>query len=118
MVSKEGGTLETPLRNEDKEEQPPICELLDILGAKWSILVISGLSNGPRRFKQLLRELKIVKTQSLTDALRHLEKNGIVRREVFPTVPVTVEYSLTDKGRDFRTVLDEMDRWVLKWRGK
>ena len=90
--------------------------MLDILGAKWSILVISGLSNGPRRFKELQRELTIVRTQSLTDALRHLEKNGIVRREVYPTVPVTVEYSLTEKGEDFRTVLAEMDRWVLKWK--
>lgn len=97
-------------------EQPPICELLDILGSKWAILVISGLSNGPRRFKQLLRELAVVRTQSLTDALRHLEQNGLVRREVYPTVPVTVEYSLTEKGEDFRSVLAEMDRWVLKWR--
>lgn len=98
------------------DELPPVCEALDILGAKWSILVISGLADGPKRFKQLLRDLAVVRTQSLTDALRHLEKNGIVRREVFPTVPVTVEYSLTEKGDDFRNVLDELDRWVLKWK--
>mgnify|MGYP002404297329 CR=1 FL=1 len=110
--------LENDLLENGIEDQPPICEALDILGAKWSILVLAGLSNGPLRFKQLLREVKVVKTQSLTDALRHLEKNGLVRREVFPTVPVTVEYSLTDKGHDFRNVLEEIDKWVLKWRGK
>lgn len=94
---------------------PHICPAMRILGAKWAILIIAGLSDGPKRFKQLHRELAIVKTQSLTDALRHLEQNGIVRRQVFPTVPVTVEYSLTAKGTDFQTALREMDNWAARW---
>ncbi|MBE1444453.1 MULTISPECIES: winged helix-turn-helix transcriptional regulator [unclassified Paenibacillus] len=92
-----------------------ICEVLRILGAKWAFLVIAELYKGPRRFKQLQRDIAIVKTQSLTDTLRHLEQTGVVRREVFPTVPVTVEYSLTEKGIDFQTALKEMDKWVMKW---
>jgi DNA-binding HxlR family transcriptional regulator len=99
-----------------ESSQPLICEGLQLLGAKWSILVISELSKGPKRFKQLLRDVAIVKTQSLTDTLRHLEKAGVVRRTVFPTVPVTVEYALTEKGEDFRTVLDEMEKWTLRWK--
>jgi DNA-binding HxlR family transcriptional regulator len=59
--------------------------------------------------------LTIIKTQSLTDTLRHLEQSGLVRREVFPTVPVSVEYSLTEKGSDFQAALKEMDKWVQKW---
>ncbi|AFH59444.1 winged helix-turn-helix transcriptional regulator [Paenibacillus caseinilyticus] len=93
-----------------------ICDVLQILGAKWAFLVIDELQKGSQRFKQLQRSVAVVKTQSLTDTLRHLEQTGIVRREVFPTVPVTVEYSLTEKGQDFHGVLKEMDRWALKWR--
>jgi DNA-binding HxlR family transcriptional regulator len=92
-----------------------ICQVLQILGAKWSFLVIAELSKGPQRFKQLQRNTVVIKTQSLTDTLRHLEHNGIVRRQVFPTVPVSVEYSLTEKGMDFQTALKEMDKWVVKW---
>jgi DNA-binding HxlR family transcriptional regulator len=105
------------LNEEAKGSQgfPHICSVLQILGAKWAFLIIAELSKGPKRFKQLHRDLVIVKTQSLTDALRHLEQNGIVRRQVFPTVPVTVEYSLTDKGMDFKTALKEMEKWAMRW---
>ncbi|MCJ8012283.1 helix-turn-helix transcriptional regulator [Paenibacillus sp. KQZ6P-2] len=92
-----------------------ICEVLQILGAKWAFLVLEELLNGPQRFKQLQRKISIVKTQSLTDTLRHLENNGLVLREVFPTVPISVEYSLTEKGKDFQSSLKEMEKWVQKW---
>jgi len=92
-----------------------ICEVLQILGAKWAFVVPDELLNGPRRFNQLRGNVSIINTQSLTDTLRHLEKNGFVLRQVFPTVPVTVEYSLTEKGSDFQTALKEMDKWVQKW---
>ncbi|WP_276355649.1 winged helix-turn-helix transcriptional regulator [Cohnella caldifontis] len=95
-----------------------ICEVLEILGAKWAFVVIAELAKGPRRFNQLRRNVTVVKTQSLTDTLRHLEKTGIVRREVFPTVPVTVEYSLTVRGEDFLSVLTEMSAWVVRWRSR
>jgi DNA-binding HxlR family transcriptional regulator len=94
---------------------PHICNALIVLGSKWAFLVIAELSNGPLRFKQLQRNAKVIKTQSLTDTLRLLENTGIVRREVFPTVPVTVEYSLTQSGIDFQDVLKEMDKWAVKW---
>lgn len=99
----------------DNGELSNICSVLQILGAKWSFLVIAELSKGPRRFQQLHRDLAVVRTQSLTDALRHLEKNGIVHREVFPTVPVSVEYSLTPKGLDFQSSLKEMEKWADRW---
>lgn len=97
------------------KEQSNICEVLQILGAKWSFVVLDELLNGPQRFNQLRKNVSIINTQSLTDTLRHLEQNGLVRRQVFPTVPVTVEYSLTEKGSDFQTALNEMDKWVQKW---
>ena len=92
-----------------------ICEVIQILGAKWTLLVLEELRNGPQRFNQLQRNVSIIKTQSLTDTLRHLESFGLVHREIYPTVPVSVEYSLTEKGIDFLLVLKEMGKWVQKW---
>ncbi|MFE0555792.1 winged helix-turn-helix transcriptional regulator [Paenibacillus sp. NPDC058910] len=103
---------------EDFQETPAfnhICSVLQILGAKWAFLVIAQLAQGAKRFNQLHRDAAIIKTQSLTDVLRHLEGNGIVRREVFPTVPISVEYSLTEKGLDFLDSLKEMEKWAEKW---
>ncbi|MGG6313939.1 winged helix-turn-helix transcriptional regulator [Paenibacillus macerans] len=110
--------MSPPEQDRDRDEFGNICSVLQILGAKWSFLVIFELSKGPKRFQQLRRALSIVRTQSLTDALRHLEKNGIVRREVFPTVPVSVVYSLTPKGLDFQTALKEMEKWAARWSGE
>lgn len=100
---------------EKNQSFPHICNALVILGAKWAFLVIAELTKGPVRFKQLQRNVKVIKTQSLTDTLRLLEETGVVRREVFPTVPVTVEYSLTQSGVEFQAVLKEMDIWATKW---
>lgn len=93
-----------------------IEEALNIVSGKWSFLVIGTLSRGPQRFNQLRRNLTGVSTQSLTVILRHLEGHKVVSRQVFPTVPVTVEYSLTEKGRDFVRVLQELREWGQKWR--
>jgi Predicted transcriptional regulators len=97
------------------EAQHPLCEVLQIVGAKWGFAVIAELLKGPQRFNRLQRAIGSVNKQSLTDTLRLLEQNGVVRREVFPTVPVTVEYSLTEKGRDFHTVIEAMNGWAEKW---
>lgn len=92
-----------------------ICTSMDIIGGKWAFLILGHLNNGPQRFNQLRRNLGNISTKSLTDSLRHLEQNEVIHREVFPTVPVTVEYSLTNKGKDFQTVLMEMRTWGQKW---
>jgi len=95
-----------------------ICEAMHILGAKWSYLVISELTQGPRRYNQMLRNLSVVKPQSLTNTLRKLEERGIVKRKVHDTIPVTVEYSLTEKGKDFQSMLVELDKWASRWKNQ
>lgn len=102
-------------KEENHSEDSGICAVLRILGAKWAFLVLSELMQGPQRFNELKRRVSVIKTQSLTDTLRHLEQNGLVHREVFPTVPITVQYSLTEKGSDFQAALLEMEKWVQKW---
>ena len=100
----------------DSEEcTASVRKALNILGGKWSLLVLVQLYNHPQRFNQLRKKLVDISPKALTDTLRHLEQNRIISRRVFPTVPVTVEYSLTEKGRALRTVLSEMSRWELLW---
>ncbi|WP_274940230.1 winged helix-turn-helix transcriptional regulator [Chordicoccus furentiruminis] len=87
-----------------------IRRVTEIFSGKWSFLVLEQLHIGTMRFSELSRALG-ASTKSLTDTLRHLEVNGIIQRTVRPTVPVTVEYSLTDKGRSFDKVLLAMKEW-------
>lgn len=94
-----------------------IRNVAEIFSGKWSFLVIEQLHIGTMRFNELQKALG-VSTKSLTDTLRHLEENGIINREVKATVPVTVEYSLTEKGRGFDNVLLAMKEWETEWNGK
>ncbi len=90
-------------------------QVINIIAGKWEFLAIAHLKHGPLRFNQLKRNINSISTQSLTVVLRKLEHTGVVLRKVFPTVPTTVEYSLTEKGKDFISVLEEMHRWGEKW---
>ena len=88
---------------------------LDILGGKWSYLIIKHLFSGKKRFGQLRKLLHDVNARSLTNSLRNLEEQAVITREIIATVPVTVEYSLTDKGRDLKDVITFMYEWGDKW---
>ncbi|MGI8690176.1 MAG: winged helix-turn-helix transcriptional regulator [Thermomicrobiales bacterium] len=92
-----------------------IQRAVHILGGKWSFTVLARLYCRPHRFNQLRRDLGAISTKSLTDTLRHLERNKMIQRKVFPTVPITVEYSLTEKGEAFQAVLVEMYKWGHTW---
>ncbi len=91
-----------------------IKRIMEIFGGKWTFLIMGELNNGPKRFNQLHRSLGC-STKSLTDALKTLEAQGVLNRVVYPASPVTVEYSLTEKGRDFERVFFEMREWGKKW---
>jgi len=86
-------------------------EAMQILGSKWAFWVIRELVTAPRRFNELRRGLGNISTKSLTDVLRFLEQAHIIKRQVFATVPVTVEYSITHKGKDFIRVYCTMQDW-------
>ncbi|MGG4478564.1 helix-turn-helix domain-containing protein [Paenibacillus xylanilyticus] len=105
------------IRKEDEQCLISIREALEVVRGKWAILVLTLLSLGPQRFNQMRRYLDNVSIKSLTDVLRHLERHEVVNRQVFPTSPVTVEYSLTDKGRAYIPVLREMRIWGETWGG-
>ena len=90
----------------------PCRELLDLLANKWSALALTALENGPRRFGALRTKLQGISPKMLTQTLRRLEELGLVTRVVYPSVPLHVEYSLTQLGRDACVPLGELRRWV------
>lgn len=90
----------------------PTRQLLDRISGKWTVLVLGLLEDGPARFSVLKREIDGISQKILTQTLRGLEADGLVLRRVFPTVPVTVEYSLTPLGRSLNGALQPMRQWA------
>lgn len=92
----------------------PTCnlrEVLDIIGGKWAMPIIYILSKGKMRFKELERTVEGINTRMLVKELKNMEANGIVTRKVFATVPPTVEYNLTVKGRKLLPSIASLYKW-------
>ena len=89
----------------------PFTATWNVIGAKWKGIIWWRLSNGVGRFSELQRAIPQITKKMLVQQLRELERDGIVRREVFPEVPPRVEYSLTDYGRSLEPVIQEICRW-------
>ena len=81
------------------------------MAGKWSLLIMHELSEGPVRFRELERRLHPITQATLTRALRQMEDDGLVHREVYGTIPPKVEYSLTEVGAGFKTVLVSLENW-------
>ena len=89
----------------------PTRQMLDRIGDKWTVLVVQVLDQGPVRFNGLKRRIGGVSQKMLAQTLRHLERDGLVSRRVFPTTPVTVEYALTPLGRTLVGALSPLIAW-------
>ncbi|MDO3704504.1 helix-turn-helix domain-containing protein [Micromonospora sp. C28SCA-DRY-2] len=90
-----------------------IRDVLDRIGDKWSVLTVAELSAGTRRFGELQRGIHGISQRMLTLTLRRLERDGLVVRTAFPTVPVTVTYELTDRGRSLSQLVRQLADWSL-----
>ncbi len=90
----------------------PTRLVLDRIADKWSMLVLGRLRQGPRRFNALRREVDGVSQKVLSQTLKALERDGLVRRTAFPTVPVTVEYAATPLGMTLGEVVAAVGRWA------
>jgi DNA-binding HxlR family transcriptional regulator len=90
----------------------PTRLVLDRIADKWAVLVLGLLAAGPTRFNALRRRIRGVSQKMLSQTLKALERDGLVRRQVFPTVPVTVEYSVTPLGQTLAATLDSIRVWA------
>ena len=84
-----------------------------LLGGRWRLLIVSYLIDGPKRFSELRRCIPAISQRMLTLDLRALEEAGFVERTVFPTVPVTVQYALTEEGTLLEPVVEVMRTFGL-----
>src|SRR3954447_17487106 len=89
----------------------PTRQLLDALSDKWVTLVLTALADGPQRYSQLARRIVGVSQKMLTQTLRLLERDGIVTRTVTPSVPVRVDYELTELGTSILPVVAAIKQW-------
>mgnify|MGYP000620870388 CR=1 FL=1 len=94
----------------------PVKDALDILSGKWKLQIILSLTFGKKRFKQIQREIPGLTPKMLSKELRDLEQNQLVKRTVYDSVPVRVEYSLTDYGTSLDKVIDELREWGVQHR--
>jgi len=90
----------------------PSRMILDRISNKWSMLILNRLRDETVRFNQLRREIDGISQKVLSQTLKHLERDGLIDREAFPTVPVTVEYSITDLGRTLSDTVHILTHWA------
>ena len=95
----------------NSEHKCSLKDVLDIIGGKWAMPIIYILSKGKMRFKELERSIEGINTRMLVKELKNMEANGILTREIFATVPPTVEYTLTDKGEKLLPSIESLYKW-------
>ena len=91
-----------------------VASILARVGDKWSVFVIMMLDGGPLRFNELKRMIGGISQRMLTLTLRGLERDGLVTRTVFPTIPPRVDYELTDLGRGLSKPVEALGRWAIE----
>ena len=94
----------------------PVRDALDILSGKWKLPIIIALSFGNRRFSQLAKQIPGITDKMLSKELRDLEMNELVKRTVYDTLPVIVEYSMTPYGKTLENLIEELQAWGLQHR--
>jgi Predicted transcriptional regulators len=92
-----------------------IEKALTVLGGKWTFLILRDLFHGTKRFGELRKSLHSVSPKTLSERLKELEENGVIIRTAYPTIPPTVEYTLTEKGESLKPLINQMKQWGAKW---
>jgi len=100
------------------EDCRAVSEVLDRVGDKWSVLVVVTLGDGPKRFNELRRSIASISQRMLTLTLRGLERDGLVTRTVFPTIPPRVDYELTELGHSLLQPVGALGSWARENRAR
>ena len=103
-----------------KEELPacPVATTVRLIGSKWKILIMRDLFMRTWRFNELKKDLEGISQKVLTESLRSMEEDGLIKRTVYPEVPPRVEYSLTELGESMQPILDAMAAWAPNTRDR
>ena len=94
---------------------PKFETAFELLGKRWTGLIIRTLLSGQKRFSDIADAIPNMSSRMLTERFKELESEGIITRKVYPEVPVRIEYELTEKGRELKVVMDEIQKWAEKW---
>ena len=94
----------------------PVRDALDILSGKWKLPIIISSTFGNKRFSEMKKEIPGITDRMLSKELRDLEVNQLVKRTVYDSVPVMVEYSMTNYGKSLRSLIDELRDWGINHR--
>ena len=94
---------------------PKFENAFELLGKRWTGLIIRTLLSGQKRFSDIADAIPNMSSRMLTERFKELESEGIVIRKVYPEVPVRIEYELTEKGQELKSVMDEIQKWAEKW---
>lgn len=103
------------MNNNDLHLCPKYERAVELLGKRWTGLILRVLGNGPTTFTKIAKTVDKLSDRVLSERLKELEQRGVVQRRVDPTIPVKIEYSLTEKGRDLQQVLDALQKWADRW---
>lgn len=90
-----------------------VASILSRVGDKWTVLIVMMLADGPRRFNELRRMIGGISQRMLTLSLRGLERDGMVTRTIFPTIPPRVDYELTELGHSLRVPIESLGTWAF-----
>jgi DNA-binding HxlR family transcriptional regulator len=110
------GTRGAPGNLHVPEDCRAISQVLARVGDKWTVLVVSNLGDGPKRFNELRKALGSISQRMLTLTLRGLERDGLVTRTAYPTIPPRVDYELTKLGRSLLEPVSGLSLWARKHR--
>jgi DNA-binding HxlR family transcriptional regulator len=111
---KQEGTAVIPGHLGDPEDCRAVSQILARIGDKWTVLVVGELGAGPKRFNEIRRSLGSISQRMLTLTLRALERDGLVTRTVFPTIPPRVDYELTRLGRSLLEPVSGLGLWARR----
>lgn len=94
---------------------PKFEAAFELLGKRWTGLIIHALLNGAKRFSDVQEIIPSLSARMLTERFKELEEAGVLTRKVYAEMPVRIEYELTDKGKDLAQVMNEVQSWASKW---
>jgi DNA-binding HxlR family transcriptional regulator len=104
-----------PPKRHPYNQWSPDARALDLVGDKWTLLIVRDLAAGPRRFVELQRILPGISTEQLRSRLNRMVADGMLTRQRFREVPPRVDYELTERARELLPVLGELARWGYEW---